>query len=173
MIYICYIIYRDYLVTYMLAVGDSKLAVGDDDNTSSGVAEVRHVQEARNSCVDEPVAWSGKLVPGFQGGWGFLQATSINKFHNFNFHRYIRILLIITNPMIYICYIKYWNNVVICMLAVRDDELNARDSEGTLFGCCRGRDTRGKSHRGRDTCRMAPGSHVDELRRERGHVRSW
>ena len=56
MIYICYIIYRDYLVTYMLAVGDSKLAVGDDDNTSSGVAEVRHVQEARNSCVDEPVA---------------------------------------------------------------------------------------------------------------------
>ncbi len=46
MIYICYIIYRDYLVTYMLTVGDSKLAVGDDDDVSLGVAKVRHVQEA-------------------------------------------------------------------------------------------------------------------------------
>ena len=52
-----------------------------------------------------------------------MQATSINKFHSFNFHRYICILLIITNPIIYICYIKYWNNVVICMLAVGDDKL--------------------------------------------------
>ena len=46
MIYICYIIYRNYLVTYVLAVGDSELAVGDDDDASSGVAEARHMQEA-------------------------------------------------------------------------------------------------------------------------------
>ncbi len=56
MIYICYIIYRDYLVTYMLAVGDSELTVGDDDDALLGVAKVRHVQEARNSHVDGPVA---------------------------------------------------------------------------------------------------------------------
>jgi hypothetical protein len=31
----------------MLAVEDGELAVGDNDNTSLGVAEVRHMQEAR------------------------------------------------------------------------------------------------------------------------------
>ena len=40
----------------MLTVGDDELAVGDDNDTLSEVAEVRHVQEARNSCVDELVA---------------------------------------------------------------------------------------------------------------------
>ena len=39
MIYICYIIYRDYLVTYVLTVGDNELAVGDDNNASSEVAK--------------------------------------------------------------------------------------------------------------------------------------
>ena len=39
MIYICYIIYRDYVVTCVLAVGDDELAVGDDDDASSEVAE--------------------------------------------------------------------------------------------------------------------------------------
>jgi hypothetical protein len=39
MIYICYIIYRDYVVTCVLAVGDDELAVGDDDDTPSEVAE--------------------------------------------------------------------------------------------------------------------------------------
>ena len=57
-------------------------------------------------------------------GWGFLRAASVNKFRNFNFHRYIHILLIITNPMIYICYIKYWDNVVTCVLTVGDNELS-------------------------------------------------
>ncbi|SRR6266851_5162635 len=54
MIYICYIIYRDYLVTCVLAVEDGKLTVGDDDDTSLGVAEVRHVQEARE------LTWTGQ-----------------------------------------------------------------------------------------------------------------
>ena len=45
MIYICYIIYRDYVITCVLAVGDDELAVGDNDDASSGVAAGRHVQE--------------------------------------------------------------------------------------------------------------------------------
>jgi hypothetical protein len=47
MIYICYIIYRDYVITCMLAVGDDKLAVGDDDDVSSEVAGGR-------ACVGVP-----------------------------------------------------------------------------------------------------------------------
>ena len=39
MIYICYIIYWDNVATCVLAVGDDELAVGDDDDTSSEVAE--------------------------------------------------------------------------------------------------------------------------------------
>ncbi len=45
MIYIYYIIYRDYVVICVLAVGDDKLGVKDDDNTSSEVAEAGHVRE--------------------------------------------------------------------------------------------------------------------------------
>ena len=52
------------------------------------------------------------------------------------------------------------------MLAVGDDELNTRDSEGMLFRCCQGWDMRRKSHRGWNTCRMSLGSHTDGLRRE-------
>jgi hypothetical protein len=39
------------------------------------------------------------------------------------------------------------------MLAVGDDELNTRDSDDALFGCCRGWDMRAKSRGGRDMCR--------------------
>ena len=50
MIYICYIIYRDYVITCVLAVGDDELAVGDDDNASSEVAGGRaHVGVPDNS----------------------------------------------------------------------------------------------------------------------------
>ncbi len=45
MIYIYYIIYRDYVVTCVLAVGDDELGVKDDDDTSSEVAEAGHVRE--------------------------------------------------------------------------------------------------------------------------------
>jgi hypothetical protein len=31
MVYICYIIYRDYVIMCVLAVGDDELAVGDDE----------------------------------------------------------------------------------------------------------------------------------------------
>ncbi len=42
---ICYIIYRDYMITCMLTVEDNELAVGDNDNASSGVAMGRHMYE--------------------------------------------------------------------------------------------------------------------------------
>jgi hypothetical protein len=38
MVYICYIIYRNYVVICVLAVGDDEFAVGDDDDASSEVA---------------------------------------------------------------------------------------------------------------------------------------
>jgi hypothetical protein len=56
MIYICYIIHRDYLVTYVLTVGDGELAVGDNDDTSLGVAKVRHMQEAQK------LMWTGQVA---------------------------------------------------------------------------------------------------------------
>ena len=51
MVYICYIIYRDYVIICMLTVGDDELTVGDDDNALLGVAIGRHMQEVlENSC---------------------------------------------------------------------------------------------------------------------------
>jgi hypothetical protein len=50
MIYICYIIYGDYIAKCVLAVGNDELAVRDDNDASSEVAEGGHVQEGpRNS----------------------------------------------------------------------------------------------------------------------------
>jgi len=45
MIYIYYIIYRDYVVICVLAVGDNELGVKDDNDASSEVAEAGHVRE--------------------------------------------------------------------------------------------------------------------------------
>ena len=45
------------------------------------------------------------------------------------FYDYIRILLIKTNLMIYICYMKCGGNADICVLAVGDDELSHGDNE--------------------------------------------
>ncbi len=41
MVYICYIIYMDYVVICVLAIGDNELAVRDDNNTSLEVARGR------------------------------------------------------------------------------------------------------------------------------------
>jgi len=41
MVYICYIIYMDYVVICVLAVGDDELAVRDNDDTLSEVARGR------------------------------------------------------------------------------------------------------------------------------------
>ena len=41
MVYICYIIYGDYVITCVLTVGDNELTVRDNDDTSSEVARGR------------------------------------------------------------------------------------------------------------------------------------
>jgi len=46
----------------------------------------------------------------------------------------IRVLLINTNSMVYICYIKYPGKVGICVLAVRDDELDVGDDVAASSG---------------------------------------
>jgi hypothetical protein len=51
MVYICYIIYRDYIIACVLTVGDNELTVGDDDNVLSEVAGGRaRVGVPDNSC---------------------------------------------------------------------------------------------------------------------------
>ncbi len=43
--------YRDYVIMCVLTVGDDKLTIGDDDDTSLEAAEDGHMQECpRNSC---------------------------------------------------------------------------------------------------------------------------
>jgi hypothetical protein len=61
------------------------------------------------------------------------------------FYAYIRILLIITNPTIYICYIKHGGNAGTCVLAVRDNELDVGDSEVASSEVAEGRGMRGKA----------------------------
>ena len=61
------------------------------------------------------------------------------KFDNTTFYGYIRVLLIKTNSMVYICYIKYGGNADICVLAVGDDEL----SMGTSWGTAESGESRG------------------------------
>ena len=75
--------------------------------------------------------------------WG---ATRTNKFHNYNFHRDSHILLIITNQMIYICYIIYCDNVAACVLIVRDNELSVKDDNDVLSEVAEGRAHAGRSH---------------------------
>ena len=50
------------------------------------------------------------------------------------FYVYIRVLLINTNSMVYICYIKYPGKVGICVLAVRDDKLDVGDDVAASSG---------------------------------------
>src|SRR6266567_1288294 len=77
----------------------------------------------------EEVMWIGRGVTQ-QAGFGFLgkaRGAHANNFQNHVFKGYIRILLIKTNLMIYICYIKHGGKRVVCVLTVRDDKLNMKD----------------------------------------------
>ena len=56
------------------------------------------------------------------------------------FYAYIHILIINTNSMIYICCIKHERKGVVCVLTVRDDELDVGDSEVTLLEVAEGKD---------------------------------
>ena len=71
----------------------------------------------------------GKLALVVQAAGDSLGAARIIKFDNPTFYGYIQILLIKTNSIIYICYIKHDRNVEICVLAVRDDELGVGDNK--------------------------------------------
>jgi hypothetical protein len=55
-------------------------------------------------------------------GQALAGAIGVKKFHKHICHHHIRVLLIKTNPIIYICYIKYGGNGMTCELTVRDDE---------------------------------------------------
>jgi hypothetical protein len=75
MVYICYIIYRDYVMMCVLAVGDDELAVGDDDDASSGVAVGRHVQEVSENSrgrTSGMIRQSGSGLPVFGGPRGLI-----------------------------------------------------------------------------------------------------
>jgi hypothetical protein len=60
---------------------------------------------------------------------GKLRTARGMKLNNTTFYGYIRVLLIKTNSMIYICYTKYGGNADICVLAVVDDELSVGDDD--------------------------------------------
>ncbi len=56
MIYIYYITYIDNMVTYVLAIRDNKLAVGDDNDVLSEVAREGHMQE----CLENLRGWASR-----------------------------------------------------------------------------------------------------------------
>jgi hypothetical protein len=75
MVYICYIIYRDYMIMCMLTIGDDELAMGDDDDVSLGVAVGRHVQEvSENLCgwTSGVIQQSSSSLPVFGGPQGLI-----------------------------------------------------------------------------------------------------
>jgi hypothetical protein len=70
MVYISYIIYRDYVIICVLAVGDNELAMGDDDDASSGVAVGRHVHEVSENSrggTSGVIRQSSSGLPVFEG----------------------------------------------------------------------------------------------------------
>jgi hypothetical protein len=89
----------------VLAVGDDELAVRDSDNTSLEVAKGGHMWEGLGNSREQT---SGNLAGQFwasrkAGVPGALRVPIY--FIIMLFNGYIHILLIITNPIIYICYI--------------------------------------------------------------------
>jgi hypothetical protein len=123
----------EYAATCVLTVGDNELGVGDDEDASSEAAEGcgTHARMLRDHMVD----WASWLAgPRFlRGAQALSVAVGAKKFHKCICHHHIRVLLRKTNPMIYICYIKYGGNGVTCVLAVGDDELDMGDNGGALL----------------------------------------
>jgi hypothetical protein len=81
--------------------------VRDDDDASSEVAEGGHVREGSGNSRGQTSRRSGSPVPDFREGWGPGAPRVPINFVITRFNSYIRILLVITNSMIYICYIIY------------------------------------------------------------------
>jgi hypothetical protein len=120
MIYICYMKCGGNADICVLAVGDDELSHGDNE-------ERGHSSEAaEGACMKSHVDGCWFVVPTHAPNHeaapaGAARAT---KFDNTTFYGYIQILLIKTNLMIYICYMKCGGNADICVLAVGDDELS-------------------------------------------------
>ena len=110
-----------------LDVGNDELGVGDDEDTSSEAAEGRGTR-GRTLKVVVPTR-HGEPAPGVRAAGDSLGTACAIKFNNYTFYGYIRILLIKTNSMIYICYIKYGGNGGKCVIAVGDDELDVGNNE--------------------------------------------
>ena len=84
----------------------------------------------------------GKLARCVWAGWGFLGDVCAKRFRNMYFYYHIRVLLVKTKQMIYICFIKYGGTT--CVLAVGDNELGVGDDEDASY-CRRGRGTCGRT----------------------------
>ena len=105
MIYICYIKYGGNAETYMLAVGDDELNVGDDEDTLSEAAEGwRMCRRTLEDHVVGPglVMWlqlaSSRLLRGPRYIAG---APSAKNTHICTYYCHICVLLMKTNSMIY------------------------------------------------------------------------
>ena len=111
----------------MLAVGDDELGVGDDEDASC----CRGARVGGTTVI----TWMGVVVLPTRAtrragsvchlsgqGWGFLGDARAKRFRNTYFYYHIRVLLVKTNRMTYICCIKYGG--ITCVLAVGDDELD-------------------------------------------------
>jgi len=61
-----------------------------------------------------------------------LGTARAKRFHNMYFYYHIRVLLVKTNPMIYICCIKYQG--MTCVLTVRDDDDDDASSSAAKGG---------------------------------------
>jgi hypothetical protein len=126
----------------VLAVRDNELDVGDSEVASSEVAEGRACAGRREE-VTWMTRWSNPASRLRVSGknWG----AHANNLRNHVFNGYIRILLIKTISTMYICCKKHGGKGVVCVLAVRDDELNVGGIEDASSGLAEGRDTRGKA----------------------------
>jgi len=87
----------------------------------------------------------GKLARCVWAGWGFLGDVCAKRFRNMYFYYHIRVLLVKTKQMIYICFIKYGGTT--CVLAVGDNELGIGDDEDASSEAAEGRGTHGRTLR--------------------------
>ena len=93
MIYICCIIYWDYVVTYVLTVRDDELAVGDSDDRLLEVANGGHMWECQGTHVDgQHAIWqAGSSQPALQRTVGMKTLYNHNFVFIFEFYSLMRI----------------------------------------------------------------------------------
>jgi len=113
----------------VLAVGDSEQTRGHDMGTMrSRYRSLPRVVATEGAHME----WHKKQYIGKLRVFSIPGTASIKKLRNHVFYCHICILLINTNPTVYICCIKHEGKAAICVLAVRDDELGVGWREMTL-----------------------------------------